>query len=369
LNDTGVSFLDLRTRIHHAEELMKNRANFTSLVRALLSGFTAALAVAVCLTRIAHAAGPDLRGTIKVDGSSTVFPISEAVAEEFQKSFRQVKVTVGVSGTGGGFKKFSAGEVDVVNASRPIKAAELELCTKSGIDFIELPIAYDALSIVVNPRNTWAQALTVKELARIWAPEAQGKVTSWSQVRAGFPDRPLQLFGAGTDSGTFDYFTEAIVGKEDASRGDYTSSEDDNVLVTGVAGNEGALGFMGFAYYEGNKDKLKVVAVDDGNEANGGGAQLPSVQNVTNGVYQPLSRPLFIYVRRSALERPEVQEFVSFYVENAGALAAEVGYIALPDAAYSAVAARLRRRALGSVFAAKGVSTVGMKIEQLLKAE
>lgn len=351
------------------ENQMNRRIGWSARGRGWVRSLCAMVALVVGSASLAHAAGPDLRGTVKVDGSSTVFPISEAVAEEFQKSFRQVKVTVGVSGTGGGFKKFSAGEVDLVNASRPIKPSESELCAKNGIEFIELPVAYDALSIVVHPRNTWATALTVKELALIWAPEAQGKITLWSQVRPGFPERPLQLFGAGTDSGTFDYFTEAIVGKEDASRGDYTSSEDDNVLVTGVAGNEGALGFMGLSYYEGNKEKLKLVAVDDGNDANGSGAQLPSVESVTKGVYQPLSRPLFIYVRKSALDRAEVREFVSFYLKNAGTLAAEVGYIALPEAAYSAVAARLQRRTLGSVFSAKGATPVGVNIEQLLKVE
>jgi phosphate transport system substrate-binding protein len=245
---------------------MKQRTNLTTLGLSILLG-TACLVTGTNPCE----ASPSAAANVTVDGSSTVFPISEAVAEEFQRANKGIGVTVGVSGTGGGFKKFVAGEVDIVDASRPIKASEIELAQKNGIAFIELPIAYDALSIVVNKKNTWVDSLTTAELKKIWAPESQGKVMKWSDIRAGFPDKPLHLFGPGTDSGTFDYFTDAIVGKEDASRGDYTSSEDDNVIVTGVSGDEGALGYFGVAFYEANKSKLKVVAIDDERPENGTG--------------------------------------------------------------------------------------------------
>jgi phosphate transport system substrate-binding protein len=311
-------------------------------------------------------ASPTSKGVITVDGSSTVFPISEAVAEEFQREHKGTGVTVGVSGTGGGFKKFVAGEVDIVDASRPIKAAEMELAAKNGVTFIELPIAYDALSIVVNKKNTWATSLTTAELKKIWSPESQGKVMKWSDVRAGFPDKPLQLFGPGTDSGTFDYFTEVINGKEDASRGDYTSSEDDNVIVTGVSGNEGALGFFGVAFYEANRNKLSVVSIDDANEGNGAGPQVPTAANVINGSYAPLARPLFIYVRTEALARPEVAQFVSYYLKNVKSLASEVGYVALPDAVSSKFQARFASKVVGSLYEGKPQKP-GTTLAQLLQ--
>lgn len=313
----------------------------------------------------AHAIPETADSVIKVDGSSTVFPISEAVSEEFQRENPKARVTVGVSGTGGGFKKFVAGEIDIVDASRPIKAAELEQAAKNGIAFIELPIAFDALSVVVNPKNTWVIDLTVKELAKIWAPESQGKVMKWSDVRPSFPDKPLQLFGAGTDSGTFDYFTEAIVGKEKASRGDYTSSEDDNVIVTGVMGNEGALGYFGIAYYENNKTRLKVVPIDDENGANGTGPQLPSEQTVVAGTYRPLSRPLFIYVRKDSLQRPEVQRYVSFYLKNVSSLAKDVGYIAMAPQTMALVQARFEGGRMGSMYGGKIAATTSL--EQVLR--
>lgn len=297
-------------------------------------------------------AAPTSKGVVTVDGSSTVFPISEAVAEEFQRAHAGTGVTVGVSGTGGGFKKFVAGEVDVVDASRPIKAAEMEAAAKNGVSFIELPIAYDALSIVVNKKNSWATSLTTAELKKIWSPEAQGKVMKWSDIRAGFPEKPLELYGPGTDSGTFDYFTEVINGKEDASRGDYTSSEDDNVIVTGVSGNEGALGFFGVAFYEANKSRLKVVPIDDEKVENGSGPKEPTPTNVLNGSYSPLARPLFIYVRTEALNRPEVAQFVSFYLENVKSLSAEVGYVPLPAELLAKVQTRFASKTVGSVFAA-----------------
>jgi phosphate transport system substrate-binding protein len=311
-------------------------------------------------------ASPTSKGVVTVDGSSTVFPISEAVAEEFQRSHKGTGVTVGVSGTGGGFKKFIAGEVDIVDASRPIKAAEIEMAAKNGVTFIELPIAYDALSIVVNKKNTWATSLTTSELKKIWSPEAQGKVMKWSDVRAGFPDKALQLFGPGTDSGTFDYFTEVINGKEDASRGDYTSSEDDNVIVTGVSGNEGALGFFGVAFYEANKTRLNVVPIDDENASNGAGPQEPTAANVIGGSYSPLSRPLFIYVRTEALSRPEVAQFVSFYLDNVASLASEVGYVSLPSDVLNKVQARFASKVVGSLYDGKPQKP-GTTLAQLLQ--
>lgn len=260
---------------------------------------------------------------IRVDGSSTVFPITEAVAEEFGSAGKG-KVMVGISGTGGGFKRFCRGETDISDASRLIKDSEKGLCKSNGIDWIEIPIAYDGLSVVVSKNNTWADHLTVKELKKIWEPEAQGKITNWNQVRSSFPDKELKLFGPGTDSGTFDYFTEAINGKAASSRGDYTASEDDNVLVEGVASEDGGLGYFGLAYYKENSDKLKLVAVD-----NGKGAVLPSIETVMDGSYKPLARLLYIYVSKAAVKRQIVQQFVGFYLENASSLVEEVGYIPL----------------------------------------
>jgi phosphate transport system substrate-binding protein len=304
-----------------------------------------------------------LSGTIRIDGSSTVLPISEAVAEEFAKAHPKVQPTVGKSGTGGGFKKFANGEIDITGASRPIREEEDALCKKNGIEYIEIPVAYDAMAVVVNPQNTWCDSLTVAELKKIWEPAAQGKIVNWSQVRPGFPNERLVLFGAGTDSGTFDYFTAAIVGKEKASRGDYTGSEDDDVLVQGVSRTKGGLGYFGLAYYENNQGKLKLVAID-----NGSGPVKPSRETVLNGTYQPLARPLFIYVSVKALERPEVAEFVKFYIQNAGKLAEEVGYIGLPENVLALVKERVERRITGSAFGAHG-SQVGVKLEDLYKIE
>lgn len=319
------------------------------------------------LARSGFAAPVSSHGVV-IDGSSTVFPISEAVAEEFQRANSTVNVTVGVSGTGGGFKKFLGGEVDIVDASRPIKASELEFAQVSDIAFVELPIAYDALSVVVNKKNTWVDHLTVSELKKIWSPDAQGKVMKWSDVRPGFPDKPIHLFGPGTDSGTFDYFTEVISGKEDASRGDYTSSEDDNVIVKGVEGDEGALGYFGVAFYEANKSRLKVVPIDDERPENGSGPQLPTPDNVLKASYSPLARPLFIYVRASSLDKPDVAKFVSFYLDNAKALSADVGYIALPDALYGQVRQRYGNKVVGTLFNGKSAKT-GVTLDQLLRAE
>jgi phosphate transport system substrate-binding protein len=273
--------------------------------------------------------GPSL---ISLDGSSTVFPISEAVAEEFQKGEKSSRVTVGISGTGGGFQKFCRGEIDISDASRPISASEIEACKKSGVEYVELPVAYDGIAIAVHPKAAWADKITVAELKTLWAPEAQGKVTTWSQIRKGWPDREIHLFGAGVDSGTYDYFTEVINGRAKASRGDFTSSEDDNVLVQGIANDELALGFVPYAYFEGNHDKLKLVAVDDGKD----GGILPSPETIEKGTYKPLSRPVFIYVSKKAAQRPEVRKFVEFYLNNADKLVREVNYVSLGAASYSA---------------------------------
>ena len=311
-----------------------------------------ALAVFGCGRSGQPGAGGQAGGSqvITVDGSSTVFPITEAVAQDFQAAHAGTRVTVGSSGTGGGFQKFCRNETDVSNASRPIKSTEADACAKAGIDFIELPIAYDGIAVVVNPKNTWATSMTVAELKKLWEPGAQGKVTRWNQIRAGWPDQEIHLFGAGVDSGTFDYFTEAIVGKEAASRGDYTSSEDDNVIVQGVSGDVNALGYFGYAYYEQNKDKLKIVAVDDQDEKNGAGAIAPTPDTVSNGTYRPLSRPVFIYPKVKALDRAEVKQFVDFYLDKGSALAREVGYIPLPQKEMDLVKQRYTGRKTGTMF-------------------
>lgn len=304
-------------------------------------------------------------GSVKVDGSSTVFPIMEAVAEEYQKDNPDTRVTVGVSGTGGGFKKFCKGEVDIADASRPIKPSEVELCKQNGRDYIEVPVAYDGIAIVVHPENTWAQSITADELKKIWQPSAQGTVKKWSDVRAGWPDAELRLFGAGVDSGTYDYFTEAIVGEEHSSRGDYTSSEDDNVIVQGVSRDKHGLGFFGFAYYAENKDKLKLLPVDDEKPDNGQGPIAPSPETIQNGTYQPLSRPVFVYVSKQALERPEVAAFTKFLTTEGPKLVKEVGYIPLPERGYTLAQQRVEKRQTGSVFGGKG-SQVGVSIDTLL---
>jgi phosphate transport system substrate-binding protein len=333
--------------------------------RAVLLGLFVLLASPGCK---GEKGGAGERPKIKADGSSTVYPITEAVAEEFQKSNKGVQITVGISGTGGGFKKFCAGETDISNASRPIKPSEVELCAKNKVEYIELPVAYDGLAVVVNPKNTWAAFVTVEELKKLWAPEAQGKLTRWNQIRADWPDKEIHLFGPGVDSGTYDYFTEAIVGKEHSSRGDYTSSEDDNVLVQGVSRDEAALGFFGLGYYTENKDKLKLVPVDDGKPANGDGPIAPSLDTVRNGTYQPLSRPIFVYVAKKALEREEVSKFVSFYLKSGSRLVKEVRYVPLPEKAYELAQRRVDERKTGSMYGGKG-SQVGVSIEALLAGE
>jgi phosphate transport system substrate-binding protein len=295
-------------------------------------------------------AGAPAPAVIQIDGSSTVYPVTEAMAEEFRVESPDARITVGISGTGGGFQKFCRNEIDIADASRPISGSEREACAAAGIEYIELPVAYDGLAVVVHPKNTWANDMTVEELRRLWEPAAQGKIMRWNQVRNGWPDQEVHLFGAGVDSGTFDYFTEAIAGKTGASRGDYTSSEDDNVIVQGVSGDEYALGYFGYAYYEENRDRLKLVAIDDGDDSNGAGAIAPSPETVAGGTYRPLSRPIFIYPKVSALSRPEVEAFVSYYVGDGIPLVREVGYIPLTDAEYEMVRKRYSDRTTGTMF-------------------
>jgi len=271
--------------------------------------------------------GETLSGTISIDGSSTVYPLTEAIAEEFKATAPEVRVTVGLSGTGGGFKKFGRGEIDINDASRAIKSAEDSVCQSNKIGFCELRVAFDGLAVVVSPENTWCADITIAELKMIWEPSAQGKITRWNQIRKEWPDQEIHLFGPGVESGTYDYFTEAVVGKSHSSRGDYTASEDDNVLVQGIRNDKNALGFFGLAYFTENQDKLKLVAVN-----NGKGAVLPSDQTVKDKTYAPLSRPLFIYVSNQAAKRKEVVEFVRYYLTNTKTLAKDVGYIAMTDA-------------------------------------
>lgn len=307
--------------------------------------------------------GADPNAIVQLDGSSTVFPISEALGEEFQSS-SGTRVTVGLSGTGGGFKKFCRGETDISGASRPIKKEEIELCAQNGVEYIELPVALDALAVIVNPANDWADCMTVQELNTIWAPAAQGKVNNWSQVRAGYPNQPLVLFGAGTDSGTFDYFTAAINGEEGASRGDYTATEDDNVTITGVSGDRGGMGFLGLAYVAENTGKVKPVAIRQAN----GACVAPSVEAARNASYQPLSRPLFYYVsKKSADEKAHVREFVGFAFDagQSEKLVAEVGYVPLPTEAYAAAKAKFDARKTGTFFG--GASKIGVTLDELLK--
>lgn len=306
---------------------------------------------------------------IKIDGSSTVFPITEAMAEEFQSAQRgKIRVTVGISGTGGGFKKFCRGETDVQNASRPIQTTELEACRKAGIKFMEIPVAYDATVVVVNPKNTWLASITVADLKKMWEPGAQGKIMKWSDVNPAWPKENIKLYGAGSDSGTFDYFTEAIVGKSKSSRGDYTASEDDNTLVMGVSKDMYALGYVPLAYYEENKNKLKVVGIIGGDKApKKTEAVLPSRETVESGVYFPLSRPIFIYVSEAGMKKTEMKDFVNFYMGQASSIVPQVKYVPLPSKAYDMAKEHIKANKLGTVFG--GHSEVGLKIDQLMKRE
>jgi phosphate transport system substrate-binding protein len=267
-----------------------------------------------------------ISGSISIDGSSTVYPITEAVAEEFKAAYPDVKVTVGLSGTGGGFKKFGRGEIDINDASRPIKASEDSVCKANNVNYLELKVAYDGLAVVVSPQNSWCKDITVAELKMIWEPGAQGKIMRWNQIRKEWPNEEIHLFGPGVESGTYDYFTEVVVGKSHSSRGDYTASEDDNVLVQGIKSDKNALGFFGLAYFIENQDKLKLVGVD-----NGKGAVLPSETTVKNKTYSPLGRPLFIYITDKARTTKAYGEFVKFYIENTKTLAKDVGFVAMSD--------------------------------------
>ncbi len=300
--------------------------------------------------------------SVKVDGSSTVFPVTEAVAEEFQKANKNLKVTVGISGTGGGFKKFCRGETDVQNASRPILADEMKDCKAAGVQYIELPVAFDALTVVVHKDNPLKE-ISIEDLKKMWEPAAQGKVMNWKDANPAYPDAPLQLFGAGADSGTFDYFTEAVTGKSKSSRGDFTASEDDNVIVQGVSRSKNALGFFGFAYYEENKDKLKGLPVS----WKGGKAVAPSADNVLNGSYQPLSRPIFIYVNAKSLAKPEIKAFAEYYMKNAPKLVSEVKYVPLPAKAYEYNMASLQKGRVGTKM--NGENKIGLTVEQLMTLE
>ncbi|MFT5139737.1 MAG: phosphate transport system substrate-binding protein [Lysobacterales bacterium] len=319
----------------------KNKSLSIIKFAGLIMGFTAIAALVITNQTMA---AEKLRGTVSLDGSSTVFPISEAVAEEFLAVQPRVRVTVGVSGTGGGFKKFLAGEIDINDASRPIKASEQKLAEEGGIEFLEIPVAYDGLSVIVNKENTWIDHLSIAELQKIWQPGSTVKL--WSDIRPEWPNQPIRLYGPGTDSGTFDYFSETINGTSGASRPDYTASEDDNALVMGISGDVGALGYFGFAYYAANKDKLKLVPIDGGT-----GPVTPSPKTINDGSYSPLSRPIFIYIRKDALQREEVRAFADFYITNASQLATEVGYIPLQDRAYQRALARVKNGESGSSYA------------------
>lgn len=319
---------------------------------------TAAAAVAV----LATASSPALAQqafTIQIDGSSTVFPVSEAAAEAFQQTTQgRVRVTVGESGTGGGFRKFCRGETHISDASRPISAGEMATCRAAGIQYVEIPVAFDALTVVVHPSNP-LRSITTAQLRRIWEPAAQGRINNWRQVDPSFPDLRLELYGPGTASGTFDYFTEAVNGTSRASRSDYTPSEDDNVIVQGVANNQGAMGYFGLAYYEENRSRLRALSIDSGS-----GPVEPSVANAENGTYAPLSRPMFIYVNAAALRRPQVQQFVQYYINNAARIAQQVGYVPLPAAAYQTYLQRAQRRTPGTAFG--GRQAIGVTITEVI---
>lgn len=323
-----------------------------------------ALYLTTTFAALAAFAGPAL-ADVAIDGSSTVFPVSEAFAEEFQIE-TQTRVTVGVSGTGGGFRRFCRGETDISGASRPISASEMEACEEAGIEFIELPIALDAIAVIVNPQNDWVECMTVEELKTMWAPAAQGEVDNWNEAREAFPDQELSLYGPGVDSGTYDYFTAAVVGEEHSSRGDFTATEDDNIIIQGVSTDEGALGFLGLAYLTENEGLVKAVGI----EQEDGSCVLPSVETARDASYQPLARPLFMYVNKAKLEENEdVRNYVDFVLtpENAVELVAEVGYVPLPEEAFELAQAKVKAGRTGSFFG--GESKIGVQIEDLLQSE
>jgi len=341
-------------------------------------GVTAALSMLISATNVASAGA-----IIKIDGSSTVYPVTEVVTEEFQKSKKNnngainngaIKVNVGISGTSGGFKKLCRGEIDIANASRPILNEEIKECNKHGTKFIELPVAYDALTVVINPQNNWVNSMTVDELKKMWEPIAQGKITNWNQINPAWPNAPLKLFGPDSDSGTFDFFTEVIVGKAKSSRLDYTASDNDKLLVQGVSGDKNAIGYFGYGYYADNANNLKAVPI---RVKEGKPQVLPSLETVKNSTYRPLARPIFIYVSANAAQKPEVKEFVEFYLKQAQKLVAEVKYIPLPDAAYKLALDNFTKGKTGSGFGGKsnvdidfsGIAEVGVTDEVLMKRE
>lgn len=304
------------------------------------------------------------KGEVIIDGSSSVYPITEAAKEAFGKENQSVSVSAGYSGTGGGMKKFIRKEIDICDASRPIKAEEIENCKKAEIKFIELPIAFDALTIAVPKENTWATDMTVEELKKMWSPESQGKITKWSEIREGWPDEAFSLFGADADSGTFEYFTEAINGKAKATRKDFSPNPNDNLLVQGIAGNKFALGYIPYTYFEPNQDKLRAVAIKKDADAE---AVLPSIENALEGKYVPLSRPLFIYVNQASAQRPEVKEFVQFYLKNGKQFAEAARYMPLGDEAYTKALERFDGGKTGSIFGGK--NAVGLTAKELLERE
>jgi phosphate transport system substrate-binding protein len=328
-------------------------------LRTALRRLSALLPVAIAATALAQGSTDlkSLKGAIRIDGSSTVYPITEAIAEEFRSVAPKVKVTVGLSGTGGGFKRFAVGEIDISDASRAIKKTEIEAAAKGKIEFIELPVAFDGLTIVVHPKNTWAKSMTLDEIKKIYLASSAAK--TWKDVNPAWPDRPIKVYSPGTDSGTFDYFKEVVAGKEGKIRSDMSVSEDDNTLVTGVAGDENAIGFFGVAYYEENKDKLHSVAIDGGK-----GPVSPTAETIENGSYAPFSRPLFIYVSKAATAKPEVKAFVDFYLTKAPEIVGEVGYVKLPDSVYEKAMRNFNAQRTGTQFSdEKGNAIAGAVTE------
>lgn len=324
---------------------------------------TKLLKTLIILLGIGGACNASAQSTINIDGSSTVYPITQVVADQFQSAKKHaVTVAVNISGSGGGFKKFCRGEIDIVNASRPILKNEMKNCQASGVQFMEIPVAFDALTVVIHPDNTWSTSMTVVELKKIWEPAAQGSITQWNQINSAWPAESIKLYGADRDSGTYDYFTDAIVGKVKSSRTDFVKSENDNALVASVAGDKYGLGFLGFAYYGENQSKVNAVAID-----NGKGAVLPSAETVEDGSYQPLSRPVFIYVSMKSAEKRDVKEFVEFYLKNALLLAKEVNFVPLPPRAYSTMLEHFSKKRAGTIF--NGMPVIGLTIDELIRRE
>jgi phosphate transport system substrate-binding protein len=334
--------------------------NHRTLRRALLAAVACTVALPLTAACMPGQDAKSMKGSIRLDGSSTVYPLAEAVAEEFRSEAPNVRVTVGLSGTGGGFKRFAANEIDIADASRPIKKSESEAAAKAGVEFIELPVAFDGLSIVVNPKNTWIKSLTVAQLKTIFSADTAAK--TWKDVDSSWPANPIKIYAPGTDSGTFDYFKETVVGKDGKIRADLTASEDDNTLVNGVSGDENAIGFFGCAYYFENKDKLKVVPIDGGK-----GAVTPTHQTIEDGSYAPFSRPLFIYVNKASAGKAEVKLFVDFFLEHAGELADDVGYVALPKSVYETAKKNFKAVRLGTQFTSADGNAVPGKVTDIYK--